>query len=295
MFGLKKIFRKWNVSLRKDGAEHHPEKDTPVSPGPEVFDTGLIDASMSGWLKQETDELIEGFKILPEDVVLDVGCGDLPFLHFCAMRGAEVIFADIDAPKVAALAKMLENSPARAVTPLVCDACTLPLKDASVSKVIAMEVMEHVDDADVFLKELVRVGKPGAQYLITVPDPVAETLQKHLADPSYFQKPNHVRIFGREEFERLVTDAGLIVEERKSYGFYRAIWWIFFWSCKQELRPPWHPLLDSWTQTWQRLLETQEGQKVKKVLDDFMPKSQAVIARKPDKPVNGKLKGASDG
>jgi ubiquinone/menaquinone biosynthesis C-methylase UbiE len=295
MFGLKKMFRKWNVSLRKGSAEHYSERDTPVSPGPKVFDTGLIDASMSGWLKQETDELIEGFKILSEDVVLDVGCGDSPFLLFCAMRGAEVIFADIDAQKIAAMTKILENTPARAVTPLVCDACALPLKDASASKIIAMEVMEHVDDASLFMKELVRVGKPGAQYLITMPDPVAENLQKHLAAPSYFEKPNHIRVIGREEFERLIVDAGLIVEQRKYYGFYWAIWWIFFWSCKQDLHPPWHPLLVSWTETWQRLLETQEGQKVKKVLDDFMPKSQAIIARKPHEPIHGKRKGSSDG
>jgi len=262
------------------------------SPETEMMDPTLVDASLSGWFKHETSELIEGFKISSEDVVLDVGCGDSPFLHFCAMRGAKVIFADIDAQKVAAMTKILEGSPARTITPLVCDACSLPLEEASVSKVIAMEVMEHVDDMSLFMKELVRIGKPGAQYLITVPDPVAENLQKHLAAPSYFEKPNHIRVIERGEFERLIVDAGLIVEERKYYGFYWALWWIFFWSCKQDLHPPWHPLLDSWTKTWQQLLETQEGQKVKKVLDDFMPKSQAIIARKPHELIHGNLKGS---
>lgn len=54
------------------------------------------------------------------------------------------------------------------------------------------------------MAELVRVGQPGAQYLLTVPDPVAETVQKNLAPDSYFQKPNHIRIFQRDEFEQLV-------------------------------------------------------------------------------------------
>ncbi len=256
--------------------------DSMVSPDPEGFDTGLIDASMSGWLKQETAELIEGFKILPEDVVLDAGCGDSPFLYFCAKQGAEVIFADIDEQKVSAMSKRLEGTKARSIMALVCDACSLPLEDASASKIIAMEILEHVDDPHVLLKELVRVGKPGAQYLITIPDPVAETLQKEIAQPYYFEKPHHVRIIGREEFERLVIDAGLVVEQRKDYGFYWAMWWMFFWACQQEPQPPWHPLLMSWTNTWDLLLKTQDGHKVKRVLDEFTPKSQAIIARKPD-------------
>ena len=37
---------------------------------------GLIDAAAGGWFRNETGELIEGFPIPAEDLVLDVGCGD---------------------------------------------------------------------------------------------------------------------------------------------------------------------------------------------------------------------------
>ena len=277
------LFSKKNSSnSRQDNpAEHQQVNVLPVSSAPQAFDSTLIDATLSGWFKNDSGELIEGFQILPEDVVLDAGCGDTPFLYFCARQGAEVIFADIDPQSVSAMLKRLEGSPARAVKGLVSDACSLPLSDASVSKIIAMEIMEHVDDADALMKELVRVGKPGAQYLITVPDPVAETLQKKLARPNYFEKPHHIRVIGREEFERHVVNAGLVVEQRKYIGFHWSMWWIFFWACQQEPFPPWHPLLESWTQTWKLLLETPDGPKVKRVLDDFMPKSQVIIARKP--------------
>lgn len=249
---------------------------------PEAVDSSLHDAYLSGWFLHETQELLEGFAIHADDTVLDVGCGDGPFVSFCAQQGAEVIFADIDAVKVAAVAEMLKGSPARAVTPLVSDANPLPLPDARASKVIAMEVLEHVDDPAQFMRELVRVGKPGAQYLITVPDPVGEGIQKHLAPDEYFQKPNHIRVFQREEFEKLVTDAGLIIEHRVHYGFYWSIWWFFFWACKQDLSPPWHPLLENWSKTWATLLAMPDGPRIKKVLDDSMPKSQALIARKPE-------------
>ena len=98
MFGLKiNLFRKLYASLRNiSGGKHHQGNDHPVSSNPEMVDPTFVDASLSGWFKHETAELLEGFKISSEDVVLDVGCGDSPFLHFCAMQGAEVIFADID-------------------------------------------------------------------------------------------------------------------------------------------------------------------------------------------------------
>ena len=257
-----------------------PPASPPVQTAP-AADPSLTDAYLSGWFHHESGELLQGFAITAEDTVLDVGCGDGPFVNFCAQRGAEVIFADIDANKVAAVEKMLAGSPARGVRPIVSDANPLPLPDETASKVICMEVLEHVEDPARFMRELLRVGRPGAQYLLTVPDPVAETVQKNLAPDSYFQKPNHIRIFQRDEFERLVTDAGLIVEQRVSYGFYWSLWWMMFWACEQDLAPPWHPLLENWAKTWETLLAMPQGPRIKKVLDEFMPKSQAIIARKP--------------
>lgn len=240
-----------------------------------------IDASMSGWFKHDTGELIEGFKIEESDTVLDVGCGDSPFVEFCANQGPDIIIADIDSEKISAMELRLQKTSAKSVTAIVSDVNPLPIEDNSVTKVVAMEVLEHVDDPASFLKELVRVGRPGALYLITVPDPVAETVQKELAPDIYFQRPNHIRIVQRDEFEEWIKEAGLIVEERKFYGFYWSIWWMFFWACKQDLSPPWHPILENWEATWGSLLASEDGPRIKKVLDDFMPKSQAIIARKP--------------
>jgi len=280
MLNVKKYFSKFydtGVKTKVEGGSQ-----TGGSSDDAITDPTLIDASLSGWFKNDTGELIEGFRISSEDIVIDVGCGDSPYLYFCAMQGADVICVDIDAQKVSAMEKKLRESSAGSVRAFVSDACPLPVDDALVTKIIAMEVMEHVDNPVEFLKELVRVGKPGAQYLITVPDSAAENLQKDLAPAEYFTKPNHLRVIGREEFEQMVLDAGLLIEQHKYYGFYWSVWWIFFWTCNQALTPPWHPLLESWTQTWKLLLEAKDGPRIKRVLDNYMPKSQAIIARKPD-------------
>jgi ubiquinone/menaquinone biosynthesis C-methylase UbiE len=282
MITLKRFMPFFRRRAQNDCAAQQPNAESAsASIYPATDDSTLTDAFLSGWFRHETAELLEGFKISSQDTVLDVGSGDSPFLHFCAMQGAAVTFVDIDRDKARLMSERLKGSPAKSIAPIVGDASFLPLQGASMSKVIAMEVMEHVDDPHSFLKELVRVGRPGCQYLITVPDPVAENLQKQLAPDSYFQKPNHIRIISREEFKGYIEKAGLIIEHNKYYGFYWSIWWIFFWACKQDLSPPWHPLLESWTETWKRLLSIDEGRKIKKILDRFMPKSQAVIAKKP--------------
>lgn len=245
------------------------------------FHIGLRDALASGWYLQESDELYRGFAISAEDVVLDVGCGDGGNSLFCAFRGAHVIVADIDAHKVESTRQRLADTPARMVQGVVSDANPLLLEDGIASKVISMEVLEHVDDPAQFLSELVRVGKPGAQYLLSVPDPVQEHLQKKVAPASHFEKPNHIRIIERAEFEKMVTDAGLVIESHEYYGFYWSVWWLFFWVCKVDLSNARHPLLDSWAKTWEILMDSSNGEHVRSTLNDFMPKSQVIIARKP--------------
>ena len=159
------------------------------------------------------------------------------------------------------------------------DCNPIPLPDGYATVVICTEVIEHVPDPDRFVAELVRVGRSGARYLVSVPDPVMEALQKPLAPPAYFESPNHLRVLERTEFAQLLLRHGLLLERTHTYGFFWAIWWAMFWSCDIELGER-HPALDLWAQTWITILETKDGAKIKKTLDAFAPKSQLILARK---------------
>lgn len=251
------------------------------APAVDSFHIGLRDALASGWYLQQSDELYRGFVIQAEDVVLDIGCGDGGNSLFCAHRGAHVIVADIDAGKVESTMQRLAGTPARLVQGVVGDANPLALESGVASKVICMEVLEHVDDPAQFLSELVRVGRSGTHYLLSVPDPVQEHLQKKVAPASHFEKPNHIRIIQRDEFETMVSAAGLVIERHEYYGFYWSVWWLFFWVCKVDLSDARHPLLESWARTWETLMDSPNGEQVRSALNDFMPKSQVIIARKP--------------
>jgi ubiquinone/menaquinone biosynthesis C-methylase UbiE len=254
---------------------------TPAAPeAPEQLDISVRDMSESGWVNQERGELYAHFPIGKDDVVLDVGCGAGGKAAFCARQGAHLILVDVNEATVADALKTLAHEGAASLTPVVSDSDPLPLADGVATRVIASEVLEHVDDPAAVLKELVRVGCPGGLYLITAPDPVSQGLQQHLAPALYFEKPNHIRIIGRDELVRMVTDAGLEIVHQDVHGFYQAMWWNFFWTAGVPLGNR-HKLLDAWSETWRALLDTPDGLKVKKVLDGFMPMSQCIVARKP--------------
>lgn len=242
---------------------------------------GLYDAKLSGWFNQETNELFKGFVVSADDTLLDVGCGDGGNVHFCGMRGAKIIIADIDAAKVEATRQRLGDTPARDVECHVTDCNPLPIADATASRVVSTEVLEHVDDPAQFLAELVRVGKPGALYLLSVPHPSSEDLQKDLAAPEYFQKPNHIRILSEAQFKALVSEAGLEIISHSQYGFYWSMWMLLFWEAKVDFSDPDHPLLNHWAETWQAVLDSPRGAQIKQALDAVVPKSQVIIARKP--------------
>jgi len=221
------------------------------------------------------------FPVSAKDVVLDLGCGDTPMSAFCARVGAAIILADIDECRLRqGFDHVAAMTPCRFAA-LVTDANPLPLADASVTRIIATEVFEHVAAPEQVMGELARVGVPDALYLLSAPDASSEHLQRPFAAPSYFEHPNHIRVLERDMFDRLVTDAGLEILKKTFEGFYWTMWWCLFWACECDLsEAPHHPLLASWSRTWDMLLATERGPVIKAALDKVLPKSQTIIARK---------------
>jgi SAM-dependent methyltransferase len=242
---------------------------------------GLQDASLSGWFQNDTNEIFRGVPIGADDVVVDVGCGDGGNAAFCLRRGAKLIVVDSDKDAIAIATARLKTIRPDNVTAYVSDANPLPMEDATATRVICTEVLEHVDDPMQLMSELVRIGKPGARYLLSVPDPLQENLQKHVAPPAYFQKPNHIRIIERQQFSDMVVQAGLVIDEVAYYGFFWSIWWALFWSCDVDLEHPSHAALDHWTESWRAVMSMPNGTDLKQKLDSFMPKSQVIVAHKP--------------
>ena len=264
------------LTRRDDGCRSAPgsrPSDPPLS-------TGFYDLCRSGWFNDATSELFTGFPLGPGDTYLDVGCGAGGAAIFAARRGCSVVATDLLPDVVASLDGRLREAGSVAHRCVVSDSAPLPVPSGWANRIVCCEVMEHVPDPAAFMDELCRVGSSGARYLLTVPDPASESVQRAVAPPSYWNPPNHLRVFSHEDFARLVTDAGLTIEKRHVMGFFSSVWWSLFWATGQELGQPEKPLLAAWSDVWGRLLSCPDGDRVKRALDLCMPKSQIIVARK---------------
>ncbi len=256
---------------------------TPAEPR---HDAGVRDFAASGWNNPTTGEILPGFDAPDGCVILDIGCGEQPHSAFFMDRDVRIILADIDPAVLSAGATAARGKgDVATLEKLLTDTDPLPLPDASVDRIVCTEVLEHVADPRQFLGELVRVARPGARILLAVPDHRCEELQKVFAAPEHFLPPNHIRVFDPGELIGLAESFGLEVTHQQFDGFFHTLWWLFFWiSAQPDLRPPWAPLLESWSQTWDILLDTDRGLALKHELDQVLPKSEIIVAVKPEIP-----------
>jgi SAM-dependent methyltransferase len=86
--------------------------------------------------------------------LLDLGCGNRPFLPWYGPLVDEAVWTDAEAaPGVS----------------VVADGGGLPFRDASFDTILCTEVIEHVTDAEATLAEMFRTTRPGGHVLVSVP------------------------------------------------------------------------------------------------------------------------------
>jgi SAM-dependent methyltransferase len=111
--------------------------------------------------KQLILSLLDRYMPCDNPKILDVGCGTGGMLAAYGERGI-VLGLDM-APEAAGFCQR------RDVGMLLGSGIELPLADASMDVVSALDVIEHVDDDSGMLTEMTRVCRPGGVVLLTVP------------------------------------------------------------------------------------------------------------------------------
>jgi SAM-dependent methyltransferase len=140
--------------------------------------------------------------------VLDVACGRGEWLRLLHDKGAAVAGIDISERAIAACrAGMPEGE-------FHCGpAETLPFADASFDLVSCLGSLEHFLDKPAALREMVRVARPDARFLILVPN--AGFLTRRLA---LYRGTNQAQVqedvLALAEWQRLFESAGLEVLQR---------------------------------------------------------------------------------
>ena len=259
---------------------------------------GLRDDVLAGFYNNQSREVFPGFSLRDSDVLVDVGCGGGGPLGFCVRHAGRVIAMDLD---LAALERCRSSPELRDATNIEfvhASSEAIPIDDGTATKVMCLEVLEHVDDPRAALNELVRIGRPGSRYLISVPDPRSETIMKRLAPPGAFERPHHIRVIETEQFEQLVIGSGLEIESHDFVGGYSTLFVATYWCRTQQLGKAGEssmdpnfaqadPVLNELAAAWNHLLDRDHGPELKQLLDQIIPKSQVIVAVKPDRILSG--------
>ena len=151
------------------------------------------------FLKEETDFFTSTKKqktlhIAPEQCFLDL---------FRKQHNLEYITSDIESP----------------IADVKADICNLPFKDNEFDVVFCNHVLEHITDDTKAMQELYRVLKPGRFGIFQIPQDLNRektfednTITDRKERARIFGQYDHVRVYGRDYFDRL-RNVGFKVDE----------------------------------------------------------------------------------
>lgn len=126
---------------------------------------------------------------------IDAGCGDGVMLFELHNAGFRTIGVDGEPSGLKAAKARLAAR--RICRPLVrADVCELPFSSGGMSFVIALDVIEHLNDVGMFATEAKRVLRPGGFLVVTTP-----------AAGVVLRDPYHVREFTRSELHSVLSRA----------------------------------------------------------------------------------------
>jgi ubiquinone/menaquinone biosynthesis C-methylase UbiE/broad specificity phosphatase PhoE len=177
---------------------------------------------------QRIRHLLNFAKIPPDSRILDIGTGIglLPLL--LSEDGAKQVVGIDISPEMLELAEYLRlsrgNEAAARVTFRLAPAHTLPFRDETYDVVTCRLVLNHVRRPERIIKEIVRVLRPGGilvlAELLGVDNPVKRATQNAIEER---RNAAHVAARGAEQYNKLLTDAGLQIEAKEAISFEREL------------------------------------------------------------------------
>jgi SAM-dependent methyltransferase len=223
----------------------------------------------------------------PGMTVLDLGCGEGRHAFEAYRRGGRVVAVDWGQQEVATTKRWLGaiaeagEAPAEGRYEVVRgDVTALPFPDASVDRVIASEVLEHVPDDAAAFAEIARVLRPGGRVAVTVPRYGPERICWALSDEYHANEGGHIRIYRADVLRTRLAAAGLTPgASHHAHALHAPFWWL---KCAVGVeRDPavvraYHRFL-----VWDLMQRPRLTRAAERVLDPLIGKSLVVYADKP--------------
>lgn len=188
----------------------------------------LRDIELRGWPRNRQEAIVAAGG--RGDTVLDVGCGDGYLLYQLRNSFAELIGLEFSSSRLAQAQKNLDGFRFRGVCGSGEDMSMIA--SASVDQIVSADVIEHVPDVYLAVKEMFRVLKPGGRLVINTPN-VAFIKKRVLLLLGRFpstSQPNeglgsdllfdggHLHYFTFRSLRLLLQREGFVVESESGFG-----------------------------------------------------------------------------
>jgi len=125
---------------------------------------------IAGWLDDSTGT---------NGVFLEVGCGNGQLLAAASLRNRSGIGIDVRLVWLLVAKRLIEEAHGKAVLAAAM-AEALPLADGTIHGIVSLDVIEHVADVPIYLREIERVAAPGARVAFATPNRYSLTAEPHV-------------------------------------------------------------------------------------------------------------------
>jgi SAM-dependent methyltransferase len=176
---------------------------------------------------------VEKLTLRPGEAVLDVGCGEGHLARQLVSAGYSVVGVEPSERLRAEFVASGDGLDQKVYRVVDGYAEKLPFPADSRRAIVMTEVLEHVDDPGLVLRELHRVLARDGRICISVPTSFSERLYSRL-HPRYSENATHVRVFEKRSLTELLQRCDFQVVAVEGKNFIPAVLWIFHSLLRSE-------------------------------------------------------------